>query len=111
MSTFDCGFLSFFPHHTCLESQEKENWPLGFTKIESPTTIIGWVSQDKNMASGLYENGKPSSHNRLGVTGQNKSPLGFTKIESPAAAKIVWVSQDKTKDLWALRKWKAQQHP
>jgi hypothetical protein len=75
----------------------------GLYQIESPTSIIGWVSQDKNMASGLYENGKPSSHNTLGVTGQNKRPLGFMKMESPAAI-ISWVSQDKTKGLWALRK-------
>jgi hypothetical protein len=63
-----------------LVSQEKEKWPLGFTKIESPTTVIGGVSQETNMASGLYENGKPSS------------------------SQIGWVSQDKKHGLWALRK-------
>jgi hypothetical protein len=47
--------------------------------------------------NGLYQNGKPSSHNRLGVTGPKKWPLGFTKLESPAEAIIGWVSQDQKK--------------
>ncbi len=59
-------------------------WPLGFTKMESPAAIIGWVSQDKEM--------------------------GFTKMESPAAI-IGWVLQDQKNGLWALRNWKAQQKP
>jgi len=35
ISFFYCCFFFFFPNHTCLVSQEKEKWPLGFTKMEA----------------------------------------------------------------------------